>query len=305
MLALHWGLQNQPHATIHRICSDRILQRGDNHQTLRADAEAKKHEEVVWMFLEQTEDIGDKEVDEVVDMEIEADFEINLAKAIDACVRVLGFRKPTQEQVGQAMAVARGYAPTSKKEDEVKKGKVKGPRYYALLPEIGLTNIVDERLGKPDAPQSAGLFWDTLKDAKRVTAVPHITLVHNKSLPQEQALWDSCRDLFLSPDSPSFNFRVSHLVYNSRVMSLVVDDLKAGTSPGSDVIDKAAQEFVTKFYHPKLKGALHITVGTKDASIPALEGKSVVEDWRKGRPGITALALKGVVGKGMIKGLFS
>jgi hypothetical protein len=48
LLALNWSL-DQPKATIHRICGDRVQQHGDNYQTLRADC--KSHEEVIWMFI--------------------------------------------------------------------------------------------------------------------------------------------------------------------------------------------------------------------------------------------------------------
>jgi len=46
LLALNWSL-DQPQATIHRICGDRVFMRG-RHQALRADTLAKAHEDVIW-----------------------------------------------------------------------------------------------------------------------------------------------------------------------------------------------------------------------------------------------------------------
>lgn len=252
------------------------------------------------MFLNQSEKIDDNEVDEVVEMDIEDDFEHNLARAIDACVRILGLPKPTQERVGQAMAAARGYTPTTKKEDEAPKGNLKGPRYYALAPELSITELVNDRLSKGHSPPEAKRFWEALKTAKRVTAVPHITLVHNKSLPQEQALWDRCSDLFLSPNPPSFSFRITHLLLNQRVMSLVVDDLRATSTPGGDA---GAQKFVS-LLEGRVKGGLHITVGTQNASIPPIEGKTLVEAWKRGNAnGVIVLPLDDVSATGRVKGL--
>ena len=143
-----------------------------------------------------------------------------------------------------------------------------------------------------------------LKDAKRATPVPHITLVHNKSLPQEQALWDRCSDLFLSPSPPSFAFRITHLLHNNRVMSLVVDDFRAAPNPEEDA-GEAADQFV-KALDGKVKSGLHITVGTKNSNIPPIEGRTLVESWKKGNTsGITALALSDVSAKGRVKGLMS
>jgi tRNA ligase len=69
LLALNWSL-DQPRATIHRICSDRVQQRGDNHQTLRADLSSRPHEDVIWKFIDSTEELISKEVDNVVEMEL-------------------------------------------------------------------------------------------------------------------------------------------------------------------------------------------------------------------------------------------
>ncbi|KLO10607.1 RNA ligase [Schizopora paradoxa] len=300
MLALHWALDKPP-ATIHRVCSDRVNQRGDNHQSLVADAVSKKHEEVIWMFINQSEELGEDEVDDIVDMDIEDDFEHNLDRAIDACVRILGLPKPSAEKIGQAMAAARGYAPTEKK--EIESSKSKPPRYYALLPEVNMTELVNDRLSKGDAPEEAKKFWKALTDSKRVTAVPHITLVHNKSLPQEQALWDRCKEMFLSPSPPSFGFRITHVLLNDRVMSLVVDDLRAAPNPDGET--EGAEQFVS-ILDGKIKSGLHITVGTKNANIPPIEGRTLVENWKKGdAKGIAALALNNVKAQGRVKGLMS
>jgi tRNA ligase len=62
---------------VHRICSDRVTQRDDSHQTLRVETTAsfssaaaatRKDEEVLWMFLNTFEELADGEVEEMIDI---------------------------------------------------------------------------------------------------------------------------------------------------------------------------------------------------------------------------------------------
>jgi hypothetical protein len=90
-------------------------------------------------------------------MDINEDLEHALDRAVDGCVRILGLEKPDQEKVGLALAVARGYEPTKKKEDRKGKGKkekedaekerekkkVKRPRYYGFVPEVDLLELLN------------------------------------------------------------------------------------------------------------------------------------------------------------------
>ena len=69
LLSLNWSL-DQPWATVHRICSDCVQQCGDNHQSLHPNLLNKSHEEVIWIFINRTEELTPKEVDNVVEMEL-------------------------------------------------------------------------------------------------------------------------------------------------------------------------------------------------------------------------------------------
>jgi tRNA ligase len=110
LLALNWSL-DLPHAEIHRICADRILARGANHQTLHGDENSKAHESVIWQFLHTTEPLADDEADTVIEMDVREDLEHALSRAIDAVVRVLGLPRPDAERVGAALARHAGIAP--------------------------------------------------------------------------------------------------------------------------------------------------------------------------------------------------
>jgi tRNA ligase len=298
LLALNWAFE-QPSATIHRICSDRVYDRGEKHQTLQADVRDKSHEDVIWQFIEQREELEEGEVDEVVEMDINEDLEHALDRAVDGCVRILGLEKPDQEKVGLALAAARGYEPTKKKEDRREKEKSK-PRYYGFVPEVDLLGLLNPAFsagGDADAADGKKFFTD-LKMNRRVTKQPHITIVHSKSLDQEwaQPLWDRCSELHLSSTPSTFQFTLGSVVWNDRVMAVTVE-----VAASHD--DEAAKSFIDQLPEAVRK-KLHITVGTANKDILPFEARALVEDWRNGKH-IRSLQLTNIPTEGRVRGLFS
>jgi tRNA ligase len=101
---------------------------------------------------------------------------------------------------------------------------------------------------------------------------------------------------------PLFKFNLGHIVWNKRIMAVTVDNIElattAGTNPGQEFISSLSQN---------TKDRLHITVGTMGQNIPAVEGKSLVKDWRNGvkNDDVRSIDLEGVVAMGRIKGLFN
>lgn len=302
LLALNWAFE-QPLPTIHRICSDRIYDRGENHQTLQADVRGKLHEEVIWQFIAQREELEVGEVDSVVEMDINEDLEHALDRAVDGCVSILGLEKPDQEKVGRALAAARGYGPTKKKEDKEHKKEKKGkpPRYYGFVPEVDLLELLNPVFsagGDADVADGKRFFTD-LKKNGRITKQPHITIVHSNSLESESAqpLWDRCSELYTSSTPPTFQFHLGSVVWNGRVMAVAVDAVMAAPDDeeGKSFLDQLPQEVGKR---------LHITVGTANKDIPPFEAHELMVDWRNGKP-IKSLQLTNVPTEGRIRGLFS
>jgi tRNA ligase len=277
---------------------DRVLARGDNHQSLRADTVTNSHEDVLWMFLTQMEELEDDEVDVMVAMSVEDTLEQAVNKAIDGCVRVLGVERPSKERVDEALQVAMGYAPKTKKPDDWKKEKAT-PRYFGLLPEVDLVDILSPRLSPQDCDTS---FWEDLLAKGRVTKRPHVTVVHRNSLPGASDLWEQCMRLHRMQSPPLFKFHLGHIVWNKRVMAVTVEDIEPASADGAD----SAKEFISNLPHD-VRERLHITVGTKDANVPAIEAKTLIEDWRKGvkEDNTRTLDLEDVIAVGRVKGLFN
>jgi tRNA ligase len=302
LLALNWAFE-QPLATICRICSDRVYGRGENHQTLHPGVHGESHEDAIWSFIEQREELEEGEVDAVVEMDITEDLEHALDRAVDGCVRALGLEKPDQEKVGLALAVARTYEPTKKKgerKEKEKEKKVRLPRYYGIVPEVDLLELLDpvfSAAGGADTSDGKQFFTNLKKDG-RITEHPHITIVHSKALDLEwaQPLWDRCSGLCLSSTPSTFRFNLGSVVWDDRVMAITVDEV----APVSDD-DETGKSFVDQLPH-EVRKVLHITVGTARRDIPPFEAHALIEDWRNGNRA-TSVQLTNIPVEGCIRGL--
>ena len=309
LLALNWSL-DQPRATILRVCGNRIFDRGDEHQTLRADKVGKLHEDVIWRFMQDTEELSDSEVDASIDMNVGEPLGSAVARAVDGCVEILGLKRPSQEQIDEAIAVAKGYAPATKKGTNRNEKSTKGatpPRYFGILAELDCEALIAPHMEKGgDTPYNGKTFWCKLVNDKRITERPHITVVHQAGLPAAADLWEQCTALDRLPGVPLFSFTLGHLVWNDRVMALTVEDLElTKESDNDDDPGQEKHEFVSKL-PAEVRDSLHITVGTLNADVPPYEAKGLVEAWRNGkRTGIGSLELDGFSAKGRIKGLMS
>ncbi|TCD71017.1 hypothetical protein EIP91_000515 [Steccherinum ochraceum] len=313
LVALNWS-HDLPPATIHRLCSTRIHSRGANHQTLRPDA-TNSYEDVLWMFLNQTQELQDDEVDDVIEMDLEEDLESALKRIVDRLVEILGLERPTTEKMGEAVSVIRGYAPSTSTTRELGKPsarqKASGPRYFGLVPEVDLQKLV----GGLQLPESGKAFWEGLVKNKRLgERSPHVTIVHSKDLEGLNGeLWNRCLALapLNAPNTTLFSFRLGHLLWDGKVMAITITDLAVSTD--EDVGDgeaerekakAAAVEFVVKLPE-EIKQHLHLTVGTREKAIAPYEARLLVGRWRNGKKqGINEVELKDMWVKGALKGLF-
>ncbi|KAF9447346.1 hypothetical protein P691DRAFT_802577 [Macrolepiota fuliginosa MF-IS2] len=328
LIALNWSLDDKPPATVHRICSDRITSRGENHQTLTADTSLRRsHEDVVWMFIKGHEELSEQEVDGCVDIEIEDDLEGMVKSAVDGLWKIfggpggmLGEEKPGEEKIREALEQVGDYKAVKGKDTrsilegkeakEQKKRKEKPPRYYGILPEVDVDSVLDGVFssGSDDVDEKVkdgAAFWGELKKEKRATTRPHITIVHGKSLPQESDVWEAAAAVSAADAPPGFKCTLGHILWDGRVMVLTVDNLELELGEGDEAVGK---KFL-KVFPADTRERLHVTVGTENSGIPPVEGKALVERWRRGErenEGVFEIELgKGVIVGGRLKGLWS
>lgn len=258
----------------------------------------------MWRFLRDTEPLNENEADATIEMDIGEDLEYSLARAIDGIVRELGLPRPDAERVGAALAKVRGYMPAHTTSTKKPKTKAKpAPRYFGLLAEIDLVEGLEAQISRREEGEERGPlreFWDALKKNQRITCQPHVTIVHSKQLPDKLTLWECCSALYALPTPPLFRARLGHVVADERVMAVTVEELRV-----DDPEEDEGQEGSTflSMLDPELRGQLHITVGTRDASVPPFEASVLVESFKKGEKGPDNVRLEDVYVKGRIKGL--
>jgi tRNA ligase len=253
------------------------------------------------MFLRNTESLNESEADATIEMDIAEDLEHALARAIDGIVRELGLPRPDVERVGAALAKVRGYMPANTTGPKKPEPKAKpAPRYFGLLPEIDLVEALDAHISRQEEGGPLREFWDALKKDKLIKRRPHVTIVHDKELPDKRTLWENCTALYALASPPLFRARLGHVVANERVMAVTVEELRV-----DDAEEDEGQEGSTflSMLDPELRGRLHITVGTSDGSVLPFEAAALVESFKKGKKGLDNVRLEDVYVKGRIKGL--
>ncbi|TFY82019.1 hypothetical protein EWM64_g1998 [Hericium alpestre] len=272
LLALNWSL-DLPLSTIARICGDRVYERGDRHQTLRADPLVKTHEDVIWHFINTAEELADNEVDASIEMDLTDSLEDAIERAVNGCPEA--------------------------------KTKIKGPpppRYFGLMAEVGLEHALGPAFEEENVPQKAKELWQHLMADQRVAKRPHVTVVHLKTREEEPNLWKTCETLHKLSSPPLFKFAVRNVVCNERIMAAVVEDLELQNPEQDD--GQHGHEFLATL-PPDIRSRLHITVGTKDSSVNPVEAKEMVEEWRKNanREDIVTVPVAELRVSGRIKGL--
>jgi len=256
------------------------------------------------MFINTTEELIPAEVDDVIEMEVDETMEKAVKRAVKGVAKILELEEPSEEKIGEALGVIENYVPAAKKPEDKneKKKKADSARYYGLLPEVNLVEVLDHRLGRDDVDDDTKAAWEALKKEGRVTKRPHVTIVHRNSLSTEKALWDRCSALHaMSVTPPTFTGKLGRVMWNGRVMALTVDELSvddAGQGSGEE-----GQDFIKKL-SDEIRNRLHVTVGTKSGDIAPVEAKDMVQAWRGNSTGSTKVfELSDIVVRGRVKAL--
>jgi tRNA ligase len=302
LLALNW-VMDQPRAMVHRICRDRIVDRGDSHQTLRADTSgARSHEEVLWRFINDTEDLTPAEVDAVIDMDVGEGLTEAVKRAVAGIVKVLGLPHPSEERIAEALSAIKSYTPEATKQDKKIK-KADPTRYYALLPELDLFEYLDNIFSNVEEAEELQKAWDLLKTSNRVTERPHVTIIHKKNVDTNRDLWDRCAALHsVLVGPPMFKATLGKIMWNGRVMAITVEDF---TLEDAGMVKGQGEEFLSNL-PAELVDKMHITVGTAEPEISAVEAMEMVLLWNRGsREGVIEQSLDDTVVRGQIKGLIA
>jgi tRNA ligase len=144
-IALVYDVDHHPPNKVLRIASERVLKRGENHQSLRPDmADIARHELVIKKFQGDFVPPEGGLFDAEIKLSVTADLRANLQTAVDAICGITGRAKPDAHKIDEALAFALSYKPTVKK--DIAGEPSKPPRYYALSVEFDLAEVARQIL---------------------------------------------------------------------------------------------------------------------------------------------------------------
>lgn len=273
LVAVAWSLNALPLNAVHHICSDRIAQRGENHQSLRS-TENKEYEQILWQFLRNLESFGsgekgggdkghgDSAFDNIIRLDVNASIEQNLLKLTQQLASLLGFSIPEDEKIRSALQKALEYKVSLKK--EVKGAPIQRIRYYGLAIETNVTDLLFDVLSPyPNARET----FEGLKGQNRIIQTPHVTLVHSSEVEEgnlsAKKRWELFSQLASKPNPPFFTMFIDLIAWDDRAMALGVSEVKCKDVP--DLYTLQGQH-----WRP------HITLGTFAESIRPFEANRVL-----------------------------
>ena len=304
---------------IRKVTRERVLERGDNHQTIHAGTKSEKDiVEIMEGFLHRFEPVNpdsepDSLYDEIIDLDVTEDSRHNLDLVVNALHKAYPKFMPTvpsPEELDHAIEAAlTDYSPNIKheinsrnsKSKDNKKDKRNGGSDFSLVsPTTKQTKIEYFCLRVPSQPVLASLdstfkgqeattaqFFRQLQNTRRVQPSFHVTLIHRASIAQNQDLWDELTRRY--------------------------EDAKQGKSVSDPVFGKCRVQLERVVWDQRVMclvvGLLdegwrtvnttaHVTVGTATPSIKPKESNDLLVKWaREGAAaenGIRDLSVKGV-----------
>jgi tRNA ligase len=277
-------------ARIREITQDRVLARGDNHQTIHAASDQSKVIGIMDGFLNRFEPCDltrfpDQGFDAVIDLDPTVGSRANLETVVTELHRLypnLIPVVPSPEEMDAAIQSALDeYSPELRhtlpsrgqngragpSQQPAKKEKKKPLEYMSVDVPTKELNAVLEETFKSAGPEDAR-FYRLLFHSRRVQLKFHVTLMHKALAKQHPALWEryvseSEAAAATSGDGKvgDCNVQLERIVFDDRVMAIVVR--LVDSSNRWVCVNKVA----------------HITVGTRDEKVKPKESNDLLAKW--------------------------
>ncbi|PKK49960.1 hypothetical protein CI102_5797 [Trichoderma harzianum] len=274
---------------IRRITQDRVIERGDNHQTIHAATDKDKYLDVMEGFIKRFEECNpnsppDAGFDLVIDLDPTAGSRVNLETLVNelhlSLPNVLK-EVPSPEKLDEAMEYALSYTPDFKHtipdrggKKDAKQGqrqqqqaqpKKKGLEYMSVRVGTDQIDRVLDKAFKGVGPEISRFFWQ-LKNTRRVQRQFHVTLMHKATAAQYPELWKRYTELHDAAGGGDAimggcDVLLERVVFDDRIMAIVVR-----------LFDEENKwECVNK--------VAHITVGTRDPAVKPKESNDLLSKW--------------------------
>jgi tRNA ligase len=324
--------------TIRRVTQDRVLQRGDNHQTIQAATDMTKVASIMEGFIQRFEPCDpekepDAGFDAVIDLDPTAGSRENLETVIKELHRQYpSFIKevPAAEDMDAAIKAAlEGYKPDLRhvipdrsKNDKggknkqqqqqqaaAEKSRKKKPLEYMSV-DVDAKTVLStlEKTFAAALPVEKTCFFKQLQGTRRVQPKFHVTLMHRASAKDHPDLWQRYADLqetdgAIHPDGKlgELEVQLERVVFDDRIMAIVVRLVP--NSPEDENINAGHPELPARPKWECVNRVAHITVGTRDDSVKPKESNDLLARWlEQGSGEGTGIGELLIEGKPLIKG---
>ncbi|KAL2267076.1 hypothetical protein VTJ83DRAFT_4353 [Remersonia thermophila] len=319
---------------VRQVTRERVLARGDNHQTIQAATDMDKVIGIMEGFIHRYEPCDpekepDAGFDAIIDLDPTAGSRVNLETVVKELNRLYpNFLKevPSAEAMDEAVQFAlENYKPdlrhvipdrsknnknkqaAQQPQQAAKKEKKKPLEYMSVdVPAKDITSILDKTFNA-SIPLDQSRFYKQLQGTRRVQAKFHVTLMHRASSKEYPELWKRYaeiveRDGATHPDGRlgELDVQLERVVFDDRIMAIVVRLVPVpedGDGPGEDGGDgKPKWQCVNR--------VAHITVGTRDDSVKPKESNALLERWLEvGSGKDTGIGELVVEGKPLVRGI--
>ncbi|KAK7964066.1 hypothetical protein PG988_011040 [Apiospora saccharicola] len=306
---------------VRRVTRERVLERGDNHQTIQAHSERAKVIGIMENFIQRyqpcdPEKLPDMMFDFVVDLDGAKDSRANLETMVQELHKKyprLIPEVPSAETMDDAIESAlNNYKPNlrhkipdrkdnkkgnnAQAQQQPKAQKKKALEYMSVsVPSKDINSALEAAF--KGAGSATSKFYKQLQLTRRVQPMFHVTLMHRASSKEHPDLWAS----YVKMHSENTNsdeklgeceIELERVVFDSRIMAIVVRLVDP------DDRWKCVNDIA------------HITVGTRDDGVKPKESNDLLAKWLKDGTGDeTGIGERvfdpKVVLKGVVKGVLS
>ncbi|KAL5341770.1 fungal tRNA ligase phosphodiesterase domain-containing protein [Aspergillus crustosus] len=294
---------------IREVTRKRVLERGDNHQSIRANT--KSQGEVVSImegFLNRFEGVDldhepDMSFDEVIDLDVTASSRENLEKVVNALHSAypqLVKQVPTPQELDDAINFATSeynvdvdhsgsYKTTKTPKNHTQpdspgsainlEAKVRNIEYFGIsLPTSEVLDLLHS-LFSPSTPAEKSRLYNQLVKSRRVQPAFHVTLIHKASKKDNPDVWESLTERYLSKmkENPPNDHGATPTLGSARIrLERLIWDTRIMTfvariMPADD--DENQTEWVCVNPLP------HVTVGTASPQIKPKESNDLLQRW--------------------------
>ncbi|KAI0396391.1 tRNA ligase [Xylariaceae sp. FL0594] len=300
---------------VRKVTRERVLKRGDNHQTIQAASDEKKVIGIMENFISRfqpcdPENRPDDGFDLVIDLDPTQGSRANVEKVVNELHKKYPQLIPEIPSAEDMDAAVKGaiedYSPsikhkipdrTNNKRDQkrqesqkdAQEPKKKALEYMSISVPAKEVTVALESAFKGVAAENQR-FYRQLQQTRRIQPLFHVTLMHRATAPQHPELWQ--RYVTLEAEAQSVDGKVGEcdvllerVVFDDRIMAIVVRLLD----------DEGKWTCVNK--------VAHITVGTRDNGVKPKESNDLLARWLEvGSGGETGIGERVFEGKPVLKG---